>query len=181
MTITCRDSKSIQALWCIILELSAHCSRTKCGATRPFMIHTFIAGVRPGQTTFLRMQSAPLVKMLITTYSPMAECTTLEGNQVTQMGISNKRDYAKWHSYMFNLVTKTEDKSLKPVGSPHVSSFSFCPFMETSVKSIHEKNLYHSVICSHSSPLCVLETYIECIYLSAACLFQSLTESLQWG
>lgn len=64
------------------------------------------------------MQSAPLVKLLITTYNPSAECTTLAGNRVNLMGIINKLSYAKWHSYMFNLVSKTEDKSLKPMGSP---------------------------------------------------------------
>ena len=77
-------------------------------------------GLREGQTTFLRMQSAPLVKMMITTYNPSAECTTPRGSQITQMGIQNKRDYAKWHHYLFSLVTRTEDKSLKKMQSPLV-------------------------------------------------------------
>jgi len=73
------------------------------------------------QSTYLRAQSAPGVRMVITTYVPPAECSTPEGTQTALMGIWNKHDYAHWHNYVFRLETTTADHKLRPTGSPDVS------------------------------------------------------------
>jgi len=72
------------------------------------------------QSTFLRAQSAPVVKMIIATYVPPSECSTPEGTQTAIMSIWNKHDYAHWHKYMFRLETTTADPTLRPRGSPDV-------------------------------------------------------------
>ena len=45
-----------------------------------------------------------------------------DGDLLHLMGIMNKQDYARWHSYEFMLSTRTADASLRPPGHPEVHS-----------------------------------------------------------
>jgi hypothetical protein len=52
-----------------------------------------------------------------------------DGDLLHLMGIMNKQDYARWHSYEFMLSTQIADGLLRPLGHPEVISCCFCPLI----------------------------------------------------
>lgn len=77
---------------------------------------------KPEQRTFIRLHSAPLTTLMLATYVPPDGCTARDGDLFTLLGIMNKQDYARWHSFEFVLGAKTFDPSLRPPGHPEVGS-----------------------------------------------------------
>lgn len=75
------------------------------------------AGKKAGQHTFIRLHSAPVTQLLIVTSVPEKGCPLPQGDRATLLGIMNKQDYARWHSYQFYLSTGTVDPSIRPPGA----------------------------------------------------------------
>ncbi len=81
------------------------------------------AGKNPGQHTFIRLHAAPVTELLIVTSVPDQACTLPQGNKQTLMGILNKQDYARWHSYQFYCSVGDADSTIRPEGALDVSPF----------------------------------------------------------
>ena len=79
------------------------------------------AGKNPGQHTFIRLHAAPVTELLIVTSVPDQACTLPQGNKQTLMGILNKQDYARWHSYQFYCSVGDADSTIRPEGALDVS------------------------------------------------------------
>lgn len=79
------------------------------------------AGKKAGQHTFIRLHSAPVTQLLIVTSVPEKGCPLPQGDRATLLGIMNKQDYARWHSYQFYLSTGTVDPSIRPPGALDVT------------------------------------------------------------
>ena len=80
------------------------------------------AGKTPGQHTFIRLNAAPVTELLIVTSVPDQACTLPQGNKQTLMGILNKQDYARWHSYQFYCSVGDADATIRPEGALDVST-----------------------------------------------------------
>ena len=81
------------------------------------------AGKVPGQHTFIRLHAAPVTELLIVTSVPDQACTLPQGNKQTLMGILNKQDYARWHSYQFYCSVGDADATIRPEGGLYVSTY----------------------------------------------------------
>ncbi|CAL8464438.1 g3973 [Coccomyxa elongata] len=89
--------------------------------TKNFQPSVFTSGYikrkKAGQHTFIRLHSAPVTQLLIVTSVPEKGCPLPQGDRATLLGIMNKQDYARWHSYQFYLSTGTVDPSIRPPGA----------------------------------------------------------------
>ena len=83
------------------------------------------AGKQAGQHTFIRLHSAPVTQLMIVTSVPEKGCPLEQGDRATLLGIMNKQDYARWHSYQFYLSTRTVDPTIRPEGALDVCG-PFC-------------------------------------------------------
>ena len=79
-------------------------------------------GKKPGQHTFIRLHSAPVTELLIVTSVPEKGCAMPEGDKQTVMGLMNKQDYARWHSYQFHCSIGDVDPTIRPAGALDVST-----------------------------------------------------------
>ena len=65
-----------------------------------------------------------MTERLIVTAVPDGACTLPQGNKQTLMGILNKQDYARWHSYQFYCSVGDADATIRPEGALDVSTFN---------------------------------------------------------
>ena len=79
-------------------------------------------GKNPGQHTFIRLHSAPVTELLIVTSVPDKGCSMPQGDKQTVMGLMNKQDYARWHSYQFHCSIGDVDPTIRPAGALDVST-----------------------------------------------------------
>jgi len=80
-----------------------------------------VAGKNPGQHTFIRLNAAPVTELLIVTSVPDKGCSMPHGDKQTLMGLLNKQDYARWHSYQFHCSIGNADDTIRPEGALDVS------------------------------------------------------------
>ena len=85
------------------------------------------AGKKAGQHTFIRLHSAPVTQLMIVTSVPKKGCPLEQGDCATLLGIMNKQDYARWHSYQFYLSTSTAKPTIQPPGAKDVRSMPDVP------------------------------------------------------
>lgn len=69
-----------------------------------------------------------MTELLIVTSVPDQACTLPQGNKQTLMGILNKQDYARWHSYQFYCSVGDADATIRPEGALDVSTCSHLLF-----------------------------------------------------
>ena len=79
------------------------------------------AGKHPGQHTFIRLHAAPVTELLIVTSVPESGCSIPQGDKQTLMGLMNKQDYARWHSYQLYCSIGDVDDTIRPAGAQDVS------------------------------------------------------------
>ena len=79
------------------------------------------AGKNPGQHTFIRLHAAPVTELLIVTSVPQSGCSIPQGDKQTLMGLMNKQDYARWHSYQLYCSLGEVDDTIRPAGAQDVS------------------------------------------------------------
>ncbi len=65
----------------------------------------------------MRVFSAPVTELMIVTSVPEKGCPLAQGDKATLMGIMNKQDYARWHSYQFYLSVRNVDPTIRPEGA----------------------------------------------------------------
>ena len=82
----------------------------------------YCTGKNPGQHTFIRLHSAPVTELLIVTSVPEKGCSMPQGDKQTVMGLMNKQDYARWHSYQFHCSIGDVDPTIRPAGALDVST-----------------------------------------------------------
>lgn len=101
-----------------------------------------------------------------------------QGDKQTLMGLMNKQDYARWHSYQFHCSVGNADDTIRPAGALDVSSN---PVLSLKRPLWHLTHTSHSLLyCalagqpSHSAPRCrqwgSMPTILQAVKFQAATL-----------
>ena len=98
------------------------------------------AGRRAGQHTFVRQHSAPSTSMIIASMMhPPGDCRQERAEEMIQLALMSRRDYAQWHSYELHLATRrlgwgiAESSVLAPSSVPSLPPplWNTCPALDS--------------------------------------------------
>lgn len=79
------------------------------------------AGGNTSESTYIRLRGAPATRLLIVTTLSGGELVSALGAKQALMGLLNKQDYARWHSYCFHVSMGYIDATIRPEGAQDVS------------------------------------------------------------
>ncbi|KAK9903381.1 hypothetical protein WJX75_004474 [Coccomyxa subellipsoidea] len=94
----------------------------------------YIKRKKAGQHTFIRLHSAPVTQLMIVTSVPEKGCPLEQSDRATLLGIMNKQDYARWHSYQFYLSTSTAKPTIQPQGAKDVAAWNKVALLQKVLK-----------------------------------------------